>query len=62
MLGFNTPGAEPQFLILQELEDGFMYMLASKPFGPVNFVYRDLVNLPEEEEELPAEEPKKKGK
>lgn len=55
-LAFNNPGADPIFLIVQEVEDGFMYMLETTPFGTVSFVHRGLVSL-EEDEEVKTEEP-----
>lgn len=69
-LAFNTPDADPQFLILQELDNGFLYVLESKPFGPVNFVYKELVNIQEDKDEETQEtsetsdtnKPNKKGK
>jgi len=59
-LAFNNPGAEPIFLIVQEVSDGFMYMLETTPFGTVSFVHRELVSL-EEDEQAEAEEPKTDG-
>lgn len=46
-LAFNTPEADPIFLILQELETGYMYIMESTPFGPVQFVHKHLVEEPE---------------
>lgn len=61
-LAFNTPQAEPIFLILQELENGYMYIMESSPFGPVQFVHRHLVEQPVEEkvDEKPKEDYTKK--
>jgi len=42
-LAFNTPQADPIFLILQETDAGFMYIMESSPFGPVQFVHRNFV-------------------
>ena len=47
-LAFNTPDADPIFLILQELEAGYMYIMETQPFGPVQFVHKHLVDEPEE--------------
>ena len=50
-LAFNNPGAEPIFLIIDEKEAGYLYFLETTPFGTVNFVHRDLVELDEDVEE-----------
>ena len=50
-LAFNTPQADPIFVVLQELETGYMYIMESTPFGPVQFVHRNLVDEPEEVKE-----------
>lgn len=55
-LAFNNPGAEPIFLIVEEVEAGYLYFLETTPFGSVNFVNRDSVNFDEDEEEV-TEEP-----
>ena len=49
-LGFNTPSAEAIFLILQELDAGYMYIMESSPFGQVMFVHKRLVVEEEKEE------------
>ena len=59
-LAFNSSSAEPIFIILNESELGFMYLLETTPFGSVQFVHREAVNFEEDEvEEEPAktEEP-----
>ena len=60
-LAFNTPQADPIFVVLQELETGYMYIMESTPFGPVQFVHRNLVDEPEDEvvEEKAAKTTKK---
>jgi len=59
-LAFNSSTAEPIFIILNETELGFMYLLESTPFGSVQFVHRDSVNFDEDEvaEETPDVEHK----
>jgi len=42
-LSFNSQNAEPIFVILQELELGYLYFQETKPFGPVSFVWRESV-------------------
>ena len=49
-LAFNTASADPIFMILQELDEGYLYFLETTPFGPINFVHKHLVE--EEKEEL----------
>lgn len=58
-LAFNSSSAEAIFLIVNETELGFMYLLESTPFGSVQFVHREVVNFDEDEVEEPAktEEP-----
>ena len=59
-LAFNNPSAEPIFMIIQETELGYLYFLETTPFGTVNFVHRDLVEVEEEKvEEEPAKPTKK---
>lgn len=60
-LGFNTPQADPIFLILQELESGYMYIMETQPFGPVQFVHKSFV-LEEEKDEEPETVSDKKQK
>jgi len=55
-LAFNSSSAEAIFLIVNETELGFMYLLESTPFGSVQFVHREVVNFDEDEA---AEEPAK---
>ena len=61
-LAFNNPGGEPIFLIVQEVEAGYLYFLETTPFGSVNFVHKDLVEPEEVVEEKPEEEPAKPTK
>ena len=49
-LAFNTPQADPIFVILQEIDSGYMYIMESTPFGPVQFVNRGLVEEGQVEE------------
>ena len=42
-LAFNTASADPIFIIIQEFDEGYLYFLETTPFGPINFVYRHLV-------------------
>ena len=60
-LAFNNPGGEPIFIIVQELDLGYLYFLETTPFGTVNFVHKELVE-PEEVEEKAEEEPAKPTK
>ena len=55
-LAFNNPGGEPIFMIVQEVEAGYLYFLETTPFGSVNFVHKELVEV-EETEEKAVEEP-----
>lgn len=56
-LAFNSSSAEAIFLIVNETELGFMYLLESTPFGSVQFVHREVVNFDEDEEVTPEETP-----
>ena len=56
-LAFNSSSAEAIFLIVNETELGFMYLLESTPFGSVQFVHREVVNFDEDVEEVTPEEP-----
>jgi len=56
-LAFNSTSAEPIFLIVNETELGFMYLLETTPFGSVQFVHREAVNFDEDETEVTTEEP-----
>ena len=60
-LAFNNPGGEPIFIIVQELDLGYLYFLETTPFGTVNFVHKELVE-PEEVVENAEEEPAKPTK
>lgn len=60
-LSFNTQNADPIFLIIEEKEDGFLYVVETKPFGPVSYVRKDMVEI-DEEETVEEEVPAKKGK
>ena len=53
-LAFIAGDAEPIFKIVQEVEDGYLYMLKTTPYGDVKFVWKELVEQPEE----PVKEPK----
>lgn len=48
-LAFNTQSADPIFIILQELDEGYFYFLETTPFGPVSFVHKHLVEEDENE-------------
>lgn len=61
-LAFNNPGGEPIFMIVQEVEAGYLYFLETTPFGSVNFVHKELVEPEEEVEEKVEEEPAKTTK
>lgn len=61
-LAFNNPGADPIFLIVNEVPEGFLYFLETTPFGTVSFVHRELVEIEEEPEEKAEEEPAKPTK
>lgn len=52
-LAFNTAAADPIFMILQELPEGYFYFLETTPFGAVNFVHRELVL---DEDEKPSKD------
>ena len=43
-LGFNTLNADLIFVIVHENDYGYMYFQETKPFGPLNFVPKHLVN------------------
>ena len=55
-LAFNTEEAEPIFKIVQEVEDGYFYMLKTTPYGDVKFVWKERVEQPEEPVEETREE------
>lgn len=59
-LAFNSQHADPIFTIIQETEHGYLYFQESKPFGPVNFVWKD--NVIEEVQETEDVSPPKKEK
>ena len=61
-LAFNNQGGEPIFIIVQELDLGYLYFLETTPFGSVNFVHKELVEVEEEVEEKVEEEPTKPTK
>ena len=48
-LAFNTASADPIFMIIQELDEGYLYFLETTPFGPINFVHKELVEVEEKE-------------
>ena len=47
-LAFNTEEADPIFKIVQEVEDGYFYMLKTTPYGDIKFVWKERVAQPEE--------------
>ena len=61
-LAFNNPGGEPIFIIVQELDLGYLYFLETTPFGTVNFVHKELVEVEETEEKAGEKEPAKPTK
>lgn len=53
-MGFYGPNTEMIFEVIQEFEGGYLYILKTTPYGPLNFVRKSMV-----QDDTPPKEVKK---